>query len=42
MVSDDYSIWLDFETFTNLTKIARKNNRTKIGQIRHWVKQNGK
>lgn len=36
------SLWLDSETYRGLAKIADKNNRTLIGQIRFWIKEANK
>jgi hypothetical protein len=31
------SVWFDSVTYKQLTSIAKKNNRSLIGQIRFWV-----
>ena len=36
------TIWLDSITYKQLSKIADKNNRTLIGQIRYWIKEASK
>lgn len=36
------SIGLDDETYNELYKIAQKNNRNLIGQIRFWIKEEKK
>ena len=36
------SIWLDSITYKQLSKIAEKNNRSLIGQIRFWIKGDNK
>ena len=38
----DKSVGLDEETFAELYKIAERNNRTLVGQIRFWIKENKK
>ena len=33
------SLYMDKKTMSELDIIAKANNRTKIGQIRYWIKE---
>jgi hypothetical protein len=35
----DKTIYCDGATFKKLSKIAKNNDRTIIGQIRYWIKE---
>ncbi len=35
----DVTLYCDEDTFEKIKKIAKRNDRTIIGQIRHWVKE---